>query len=188
MLSWVSLSLSSMSSTALWVLGQFGGKAALGKGLASSWPNSGLAPDQGMGATRGRVAQLHPCYPNPTPCTPNTLRWGRHLHSPLTTSTCRTTSSEFWLLTQDIPHLRGAGGVHPPTIQPHRWDTRAPLGAGVVSSTGVTCSGQKEQLRVPRVRMLCTEDGWGPGHALPHAAAARGSVWAFHPCPEHPPG
>lgn len=44
----------------LWVLGQFGGKAALGKGLASSWPSSGLVPDQGMGATWGRVAQLHP--------------------------------------------------------------------------------------------------------------------------------
>lgn len=156
--------------TAFWFLGQFWGKTAVGKGLVGSWPKSGLAADQGTGATWGRAAQLHPQHPNPIPYTSNTLRWGRQLpaHSLPPTSTYRTTSSEFWLPTQNTHHHATLGVLTGLTHPQFSHITGHPHTFGCWSSL----IHESED----GARMLHVEGGWGQGYALPHAAAAQGSV------------
>lgn len=104
------------------ILGQSGSREGAGV-----QPNSGLAPDQGTGATWGRAAQLHPQHPNPIPCTPNALRWGRqpqpapcHPPAPMGPPPLNSGSRRRTPATSMPP--QGACRAHPPPphpLQPH---------------------------------------------------------------------
>ena len=193
MLGRVPLSPSSMSSAAFWGLGQSWGKAGLGKGLVSSWPNSGLAPGQGTGATWGTAAQLHPPAPKSHPLHPKHPPLGQAAPSPLPANHQHPQDHMLRILAPDTghpppPHHPGVlGGLtHPPfsrTVGHPRtfgcWSSLIHVShlfrLGIVAASpwgeDALCGGQL---------------GTRTRSATCHRRS--GKHPAFHPSPEHPPG